>query len=179
MEKRTKSSFFWDVDIIGDRTGIEYPSTESLTKDQRFGNKILMFLTIFCMMLFIWTISIWFEGGFDWNGAGIILIWLFILCIRIFLLIKQRKTLNTIEQLKMCWKVIETSIVYAKLAEIPDRSGKQFKSYTIIAKKWEISYAASWVLSRSIDIKDWDNVQIFMDPQDPTIYYMDLEHFYS
>ena len=131
------------------------------------------------MMLFIWTILIWFEGGFDWKGIGVIIIWLFILCIPIFLLIKQRKTLNTIEQLKMCWKVIEASIVYAKLAEIPDRSGKQFKSYTIIAKKWEISYTASWVISHSIDIKDWDNVQIFMDPQDSTIYYMDLEHFYS
>ena len=113
MKKRTKSRFFWDVDIIGDRTGIEYPSTESLTKDQRFGNELLIFLIIFCIMFFIWIISIWRENGFDWKDIGIIIIWLFIVCIPIFLLIKQRKTLNTIEQLKMCWKVIEASIVYA------------------------------------------------------------------
>ena len=177
MKKRTKSRFFWDVDIIGDRTSIGYPSTESLTKDQRFRNELLIFLTIFCIMFFIWIISIWRENGFDWKDIGVIVIWLFIICIPIFLLIKQRKTLNKIEQLKICWKVVEASIVYAKFAKI-HRTGKDFKSYTIIAKKWEILYAASWVLSHSVDINYWDNVQIFIDSQDPAIYYMDLERFY-
>ena len=78
----------------------------------------------------------------------------------------------------MHWKVIEASIVYAKFAEIHNKTGEDFKSYTIIAEKWEISYAASWVFSRPVDINYWDNVQIFIDPQDSAIYYMDLEHFY-